>query len=119
MPDRIIDHHSDQCPCCRASLSSDLRAGTASQGGLMNMLRRAQGAFAAECDKAVAALRRAKVIASDETGVRIEGSNAYHWVCRCGDAVVHLAAPTRGAVVRTLMDGHRPHVWCSDRYAAQ
>ncbi|MFB9985551.1 IS66 family transposase, partial [Mesorhizobium kowhaii] len=91
-----------------------------SQGGLMNMLRRAQGAFAAECDKAVAALRRAKVIASDETGVRIEGSNAYHWVFRCAEAVVHQAAPTRGAVVvRTLMDGHRPDVWCSDRYAAQ
>lgn len=197
--DRIVDHHPDQCPCCRASLSSDLPTEivsehdkielpaikplierhrrlavrcsscgtlviaampdaakgtpfgprvhavatylktfqalsyerlqsafadlfglTISQGGLMNMLRRSQGAFAAERDKAVAALRQAKVIASDETGVRIEGSNAYHWVFRCSEAVVHQAAATRGAiVVRTLMDGHRPDVWCSDRYAAQ
>ena len=39
---------------------------------------------------------------------------------RCGQTVVHTAAPTRGAVVvRTMMDGHRPEVWCSDRYAAQ
>ena len=91
-----------------------------SQGGLMNMLRRAQGAFAAARDKAVAALRRAQVVASDETGVRVEASNAYHWVFRGSEAVVHQAAPTRGAiVVRTLMDGHRPAVWCSDRYAAQ
>lgn len=57
---------------------------------------------------------------SDETGVRIEGSNGYHWVFRCAEAVVHRAAPTRGAVVvRDMMDGHRPEVWCSDGYVAQ
>jgi transposase len=77
----------------------------------MNMLRRAQSAFVAERDKAIAALRQAKVIASDETGVRIEGSNAYHWVFRCAEAVVHQASPTRGAIViRTMMDGHRPEI---------
>jgi transposase len=102
------------------SAFADLFGLTLSQGGLMTMLRRAQGAFAGERDRAVAALRRARVIASDETGVRIEGSNAYHWVFRCAEAVVHHASPTRGAiVVRTMMDGHRPEVWCSDRYSAQ
>ena len=99
---------------------ADLFGLTISQGGLMNMLRRSQTAFAPERDMAIAALRRAKVIASDETGVRIEGSNAYQWVFRSSEAVVHRAAPTRGAVVvRDLMDGHRPEVWCSDRYLAQ
>jgi transposase len=99
---------------------ADLFALTLSQGGLMNMLRRAQGRFAEGRAKAVAALRQAAVVASDETGVRIEGSNAYHWVFRCAEAVVHHASPTRGAiVVRTVMDGHRPEVWCSDRYSAQ
>lgn len=197
--DRVVDHHPDQCPCCRASLSSDLPAETVSeheaidlpairpvverhrrlsvrcpscgtlviapvpaaangtpfgprthavatylktfqalsyerlqgafadlfgltisQGGLMNMLRRSQTAFAPERDAAIAALRRAKVVASDETGVRIEGSNAFQWVFRSSEAVVHRAALTRGAiVVRDLMDGHRPQVWCSDRYSAQ
>jgi transposase len=93
---------------------------TLSQGGLMNLLQRAQGRFAEGRAKAVAALRQAAVVASDETGVRIEGSNAYHWVFRCAEAVVHHASPTRGAiVVRTVMDGHRPEVWCSDRYSAQ
>ncbi len=91
-----------------------------SQDGLMNMLRRAQGCFQAGREHAVAALRQAKVVASDETGVRIEGSNAYHWVFRCTAAVVHHAAPTRAAsVVREMMDGHQPEVWVSDRYSAQ
>ena len=91
-----------------------------SQGGLMNMLRRAQGRFEPGRQAAVATLRQATVVASDETGVRIEGSNAYHWVFHSAEAVVHEAAPTRGAVVvREMMDGHRPEVWCSDRYVAQ
>ena len=93
---------------------------TISQGGLMNMLRRAQGRFQAGRDAAVSALRRATVVASDETGVRIEGANAYHWVFRCEEAVVHQVAPTRAAsVVHAMMDGHRPKVWLSDRYSAQ
>lgn len=197
--DKTVDHHPDECPCCRMSLSSDLPAevvsehdkvelpaikpfverhrrlavrcpscgamvvapvpaaakGTPfgprlhavatyfktfqalsyerlqgafdhlfglaiSQGGLMNMLRRAQRTFAAKRDNAVAVLRQANVIASDETGVRIEGSNSFHWVFRCADAVVHQASPTRGAVViRDMMEGHRPAVWLSDRYCAQ
>jgi len=91
-----------------------------SQGGLMNMLRRAQSRFEPGRQAAVATLRQATVVASDETGVRIEGSNAYHWVFHSAEAVVHQAAPTRGAVVvREMMDGHRPEVWCSDRYVAQ
>jgi transposase len=99
---------------------ADLFGLTLSQGGLMNMLRRAHGRFQAPRDEAVAALRRAKMVASDETGVRIEGATAYHWVFRSPDAVVHQAAPTRAAsVIRAMMDGHRPQVWLSDRYSAQ
>jgi transposase len=99
---------------------SDLFGLTISQGGLMNMLRRAQKQFVSGRDDAVSQLRLARVVSSDETGVRIEGSNSYHWVFRSDRAVVHTAAPTRGAiVVRTMMDGHRPDVWCSDRYVAQ
>src|ERR687890_224879 len=99
---------------------SDLFGLTLSQGGLMNLLRRAQGCFAGGQVRAVPALRQAEVIASDETGVRIEGSNAYHWVFRSREAVVHHASPTRAAsVIREMMDGHRPAVWLSDRYTAQ
>ena len=97
---------------------SDLFGLTISQGGLMAMLHRAQTRFAPGREAALSALRRAAVVACDETGVRIEGSNSYHWVFRCDEAVVHHAAPTRGAsVVREIMDGHRPAVWLSDRHA--
>jgi len=99
---------------------SDLFGLRLSQGGLVNLLRRAQGRFHPGREAAVSVLRRATVVASDETGVRIEGSNAYHWVFRSAHAVVHQASPTRGAcVVRAMMDGHRPAVWVSDRYTAQ
>jgi len=99
---------------------SDLFGLTISQGGLMAMLPRAQARFAPGREAALSALRRAAVVACDETGVRIEGSNSYHWVFRCDDAVVHHAAPTRaGSVVREIMGGHRPAVWLSDRYSAQ
>ena len=99
---------------------SDLFGLTLSQGGLMNLLRRAQARFRPGREEAVSTLRCATIVASDETGVRIEGSNAYHWVFHSADAVVHTASPTRGAVVvREMMDGHRPAVWISDRYTAQ
>src|SRR5918911_206730 len=99
---------------------SDLFGLRVSQGGLMNMLRRAQARFAAGREAALAALRRAEVVASDETGVRIEGSNSYHGVFRCEKAVVPHAALRRAAcVVDEIMGGHRPAVWLSDRYSAQ
>jgi transposase len=91
-----------------------------SQGALMNMFKRTAPIFAAGREQALAALRRADVIACDETGARIEGCNAYQWVFCSSQAVVHAAEFTRGAqVVRDTMDGHRPEVWISDRYTAQ
>ena len=99
---------------------SDLFGLAISQGGLTNMLRRAATRFAAGREAALSVLRQATVVASDETSVRIEGSNSYHWVFRCEQAVVHHAAATRGAcVVHEIMGGHRPAVWLSDRYVAQ
>ena len=66
------------------------------------------------------ALRKATGIASNETGVRIEDSNAYHCLFHSSEAVVHKASATRGVImVREMMDGHRPTVWISDRYTAQ
>jgi transposase len=91
-----------------------------SQGALMNMFARTKAAFAKGRENALATLRRARFVACDETGARIEGVNAYHWVFGCADAVVHSAEFTRGAAaVREVMSGHRPEVWTSDRYTAQ
>jgi transposase len=91
-----------------------------SQGALMNMFKRAAPIFAAGRNNALAALRGADVVACDETGVRIEGCNAYQWVFCSSGAVVHTAEFSRAAqVVRDIMAGHKPEVWISDRYTAQ
>ena len=46
--------------------------------------------------------------------------NAYHWVFRSADTVVHEAAFSRGAkVIDAVMGDHRPDFWLSDRYSAQ
>ena len=91
-----------------------------SEGALMNMFIRSHPRFEIEAEKAKAIVRAAKVVASDETGVRIEGTNSYHWVFHCKDAVVHQPDYSRAArVVDEMMDGHVPEVWISDRYSAQ
>ena len=91
-----------------------------SEGALMNMFIRSHPRFEIEAEKAKVILRAAKVVASDETGVRIEGTNSYHWVFHCRDAVVHQPDYSRAArVVDAMMAGHEPKVWISDRYSAQ
>ena len=91
-----------------------------SEGALMNMFIRSHPRFKIEAEKAKAILRAARVVASDETGVRIEGTNSYHWVFHCKDAVVHQPDYSRAArVVEEMMDGRAPAVWISDRYSAQ
>ena len=60
-----------------------------SEGALMNMFIGSHPRFEIEAGRAKAIVRAAKVVASDETGVRIEGTNSYHWVFHCPGAVVH------------------------------
>lgn len=91
-----------------------------SQGALGNMFQRAQAAFDAKKTAILARLRTAQAVASDETGVRIEGAGAQHWVFRAPGVVLHEIAFSRAAqVVRDVMGGHRPAFWTSDRYSAQ
>ena len=76
--------------------------------------------FKIEADKAKAVLREARVVASFDPGVRIEGTNSYHWVFHGKDAVAPQPDYSRAArVVHEMMDGHTPNVWFSDRYSAQ
>ncbi len=91
-----------------------------SQGGLANMLRRSHAPFAEQKTGIINELRRADSVASDETGIRIEGLNGYHWVFMSSTAVVHEAQLSRGAkVVRDVMGDHHPKLWLSDGYSAQ
>lgn len=107
------------------SMLSDLFGVKISQGALANMLKRAHVPFTDRKTAIVEELRRAEVVASDETGIRIEGLNGYHWVFMGGNAdgqgaIVHEAQLSRGAqVVRDVMGEHRPKIWLSDGYSAQ
>ena len=102
------------------AMFADVFGLTISQGALGNMFGRAQAAFDAKKAAILTRLRAAPAVASDETGVRIEGVGAQHWVFRAPGIVLHEAAFSRAAqVVRDVMGGHRPAFWTSDRYSAQ
>ncbi len=91
-----------------------------SQGALAKMLARSHKPFAKQKLAIIERLRRAEMVACDETGIRIEAVNSYQWVFLSPDAVVHEARMSRAAqVVRDVMGGHKPNIWLSDAYSAQ
>ena len=91
-----------------------------SEGALDAAFRRSKPPFDADVAAILARLRRARVVCSDETGVRIAGRTCWNWVFQNTDVVIHLIRPSRGAaVVAEVLDGHRPALWVSDLYSAQ
>jgi transposase len=60
------------------------------------------------------------MVASDVTGIRIEGLNGYQWVFLSAREVVHEPRLSRAAqVVRDVMADHKPKIWLTDAYSAQ
>ena len=91
-----------------------------SEGALDAAFRRCKPRVDAEVAAILARLRRARVIYSDETGVRIDGRGHWNWVFQNDDVVIHVVRPSRGAgVVAEVLDGHRPALWVSDLFGAQ
>src|SRR5947208_11295479 len=91
-----------------------------SEGALDAMFRRAKRRFDDEAAAILARLRRARVVCSDETTVRVGGRTHWNWVFRNDEVVIHVIRPTRGrAVVDEVLGGHRPRIWVSDLYGAQ
>ena len=68
-----------------------------SQGALANMLRRSHRPFAEKKRQITRRLRQAGMVACDETGIRIEGLNGYHWVFLSDREVVHEPRLSRAA----------------------
>src|SRR5436309_3362759 len=97
-PDKT-SHNSSKPPSTDRKAMRDLFGLSISEGALMNIFKRTKAAFEAQRTQALTALRQARFVACDETGARIEGDNAYHWVFCCKQAVVHAAAFSRGAQV--------------------
>ena len=98
----------------------DLFALAISEGALDAAFRRGKPRFDADIAAILARLRRARVIYSDETGVRIDGHGCWNWVFQNADVVIHVVRRSRGAdVVAEVLGGHRPALWVSDLYGAQ
>src|SRR5436305_645567 len=91
-----------------------------SEGALDAMFRRAKGRFDDEAAAILARLRRARVVCSDETTVRVDGRTHWNWVFRNDQVVIHVIRPTRGrAVVAEVLGDHRPAIRVSVLYGAQ
>jgi transposase len=91
-----------------------------SEGALDAAFQRGKPRFDAETAAILARLRRARVVCSDETGVRIDGRTCWNWVFQNDEVVIHVVRRSRGAgVVAEVMAGHRPAIWVSDLYSAQ
>jgi transposase len=91
-----------------------------SEGALDALFRRAKPRFDDAAAAILARLRRARVVCSDETTVRVDGRTHWNWVFQNDEVVIHVIRPTRGrAVVAELLGGHRPEIWVSDLYSAQ
>ena len=91
-----------------------------SEGALDATFRRAMPRMDTEVGAILARLRRARVVCSDETSVRVAGKTCWDWVFHNSEVVIHVIRNSRGAgVVGEVMDGHRPAIWVSDLYSAQ
>jgi transposase len=98
----------------------DLFGLSISEGALDAAFHRSKPQFDADVAAILARLRRARVIYSDETGVRIDGRGCWNWVFQNSDVVIHVVRRSRGAdVVGEVLGGHRPALWISDLYTAQ
>jgi len=91
-----------------------------SEGALDAAFRRGKLHFDADVAAILIRLRRARVICSDETSVRIDGRTCWNWVFQNSEVVIHVVRNSRSAgVVAEVLDGHRPALWVSDLYSAQ
>jgi len=91
-----------------------------SEGALDAAFRRGKPQFDADVAAILARLRRARVVCSDETSVRVAGRTCWNWIFQNSEVVFHVIRRSRGAgVVAEVLDGHRPALWVSDLYSAQ
>jgi transposase len=101
-------------------LFADLYGLTISEGALANLFLRAKPRFDDRATAILVRLRTSRLIASDETGARVNGRNEWEWVFQNDAVCLHIIRPSRGrAVVVEVLAGHRPQVWVSDLYGAQ
>lgn len=91
-----------------------------SLGSLVRLVARAGQAAAAAAEAIRAEVVSSPVVASDETGMRVDGRNEWLWVVRTPTASSYTLRPSRGSqVLRDLLGTRVPEVWLSDLCSAQ
>ena len=91
-----------------------------SEGALANLFESSKGQLDDHVRAILARLRRARLVGSDETSVRVNGKNQWEWVFQNQEVCLHVIRPSRGAaVIEEILSNHRPVIWVSDLYSSQ
>ena len=81
-----------------------------SEGALDAAFRRGKLHVDADVARILTRLRRARVVCSDETSVRIDGRACWNWVFQNDEVVVHVIRSRRGAGV-SVVHGSAVEPW--------
>src|SRR5215207_6056016 len=93
---------------------------TLSEGGIDRKLQRLAERARPTYEALGAEVRASPVIGSDETGARVAGKTAWHWVFQTPEASYHVIVPRRnGDVIDAFLGDARPESWVSDLWAPQ
>lgn len=93
---------------------------TLSEGGIDLALRRLAERARPTYEAVGAEVRAGPVIGSDETGARVAGKTAWHWVFQTPSASYHAIVPRRNAeVIAAFLGDTRPDGWVSDLWSPQ
>lgn len=116
----VLRHYLD-APYRRIRLLLDELFGIRlSNGHLVAVMAEAAAGMAPAVAAIGAAIRRAPVGLSDETGLRVGGRNGFVWMFRTAFDIRCLVDRTRSKkVVAALLADARPECWISDRYGGQ
>jgi transposase len=95
-------------------------ASRSARGGIDLAIRRLAERARPTYDALGIEVRAGPVIGSDETGARVAGRTAWHWVFQTPTVSYHVIAPRRNAEVIAAFRGNtRPEGWVSDLWSPQ
>ena len=91
-----------------------------SEGGIAAALARLAARAGPEAEAIREAVRASPSLGPDETGVRVDGRNWWHWVFQTPTASYHVIVRSRGAeVIERFVGGAVPAAWVSDACPSQ
>jgi len=103
-----------------SGMFSDLYGLAISEGALANLFSAAKERMDDRAAEILTRIRSSRLVASDETTVRVNGKNEWEWVFQNRDVSIHVIRPSRSSsVIRDVMGAHRPQIWVSDLFSSQ